>query len=147
MFLRYHKDNCRLYKLSISFLALLFSFSLISFFMLEYHSSKIFFALMVPLYILCICMIYKKLVSGFRWAKFYVMSWVPLIIGAAVQPLELTGFYPLQFCNSPPIFNCDFMRDRINGNGFGRPCTVPTRESAVSCDSFAANKNYLIRPC
>lgn len=97
MFLRYHKDNCRLYKLSISFLALLFSFSLISFFMLEYHSSKIFFALMVPLYILCICMIYKKLVSGFRWAKFYVMSWVPLIIGAAVQPLELTGFIPYSF--------------------------------------------------
>lgn len=97
MFLRYHKDNCRLYKLSLSFLALLFSLSLISFFMLEYHSSKIFFAIMVPLYILCICMIYKKLVSGFRWAKFYVMSWVPLIIGAAIQPLELTGFIPYSF--------------------------------------------------
>ena len=97
MFLRYHKDNCRLYKLSISFLALLFSLSLVSFFMLEYHSSKIFFAIMVPLYILCICMIYKKLVSGFRWAKFYVMSWVPLIVGAAIQPLELTGFIQYSF--------------------------------------------------
>ncbi len=97
MFLRYHKDNCRLYKLSLSFLAVLFSLGLMSFFMLEYNSSKIFFAIMVILYILCITMIYKKLISGFRWAKFYVMSWIPLIIGAAVQPLELTGFIPYSF--------------------------------------------------
>lgn len=97
MFLRYHKDNCQLYKLSLSFLAVLFSLGLMSFFMLEYNSSKIFFAMMVILYILCITMIYKKLISGFRWAKFYVMSWIPLIIGAAVQPLELTGFIPYSF--------------------------------------------------
>ncbi|WP_404341186.1 EAL domain-containing protein [Pseudoalteromonas mariniglutinosa] len=97
MFLRYHKDNCYLYKLSIAFLSLLLLLAILSFFMLEYHSSKIFFTMMVPLYLLCIAMIYKKLKSGFRWAKFYVMSWIPLIIGAAVQPLELTGFIPYSF--------------------------------------------------
>ncbi len=97
MFLRYHKDNCRIYKLSVCFLVLLCGLGLISLFMPEYTSSKLFFAIMVPLYILCIYMIYRKLVSGFRWAKFYVLSWIPLVIGAAIQPLELTGFIPYSF--------------------------------------------------
>ncbi|WP_350669690.1 7TM diverse intracellular signaling domain-containing protein, partial [Pseudoalteromonas sp. 43-MNA-CIBAN-0464] len=49
------------------------------------------------LYIVCFILIYNKLKSGFRWAKFYVFSWVPLIIGAAIQPLELTGIITYSF--------------------------------------------------
>lgn len=49
------------------------------------------------LYIVCFILIYNELKSGFRWAKFYVFSWVPLIIGAAIQPLELTGVITYNF--------------------------------------------------
>lgn len=97
MFLRYHKDNCSLYKISVAFLCLLAALGVSSFFIVEYQASKVFFAMMGFIYILCFSMIYKKLISGFRWAKFYVISWIPLIIGAAVQPLELTGFIAYSF--------------------------------------------------
>lgn len=97
MFLRYHKDKCRLYKTSIAFLWLLAILGVSSYFIVEYTASKVFFVVMVFIYILCFSMIYKKLMSGFRWTKFYIISWVPLIIGAAVQPLELTGFIAYSF--------------------------------------------------
>lgn len=97
MFLRYHKDKCRLYKTSIAFLWLLTVLGVSSYFIVEYTASKVFFVIMIFIYILCFIMIYKKLMSGFRWTKFYIISWVPLIIGAAVQPLELTGFIAYSF--------------------------------------------------
>ena len=97
MFLRYPKDNCWRYKLSLILLAVMFVLGLSSFFIVEYISSQIFFVVLVLLYIVCITLIYNKLRNGFRWAKFYVISWVPLIIGAAIQPLELTGILEYSF--------------------------------------------------
>lgn len=97
MFLRYHKDKCWRYKISIALLFLMFCLAIISFFIVEYISSQIFFAVFVVLYFVCITLIYNRLRSGFRWAKFYVISWIPLIIGAAVQPLELTGIIEYSF--------------------------------------------------
>ncbi|MEH6396224.1 EAL domain-containing protein [Pseudoalteromonas sp.] len=97
MFLRYHKDKCWRYKMSIALLFLMFCLAIVSFFMVEYISSQIFFAVFAVLYFVCITLIYNKLRSGFRWAKFYVISWIPLIIGAAVQPLELTGIIEYSF--------------------------------------------------
>ncbi|MDQ9091905.1 EAL domain-containing protein [Pseudoalteromonas haloplanktis] len=97
MFLRYHKDKCWRYKLSLALLSLMLCLGIASFFIVEYISSQIFFAVLVLLYIVCITLIYNKLRSGFRWAKFYVISWIPLIIGAAVQPLELTGVVEYSF--------------------------------------------------
>jgi EAL domain-containing protein (putative c-di-GMP-specific phosphodiesterase class I)/GGDEF domain-containing protein len=97
MFLRYHKDKCWRYKMSIALLWLMFVLAISSLFIPENISAPIFFAVMVPLYIVCIILIYNKLRSGFRWAKFYVFSWIPLIFGAAIQPMELTGFIPYSF--------------------------------------------------
>ena len=97
MFLRYHKDKCWRYKLSLMLLGLMFVLGFASFFIVEYISSQIFFAVLVLLYIVCIILIYNKLLSGFRWAKFYMISWIPLIIGAAIQPLELTGVLEYSF--------------------------------------------------
>ncbi|MBB1341728.1 EAL domain-containing protein [Pseudoalteromonas sp. SR45-6] len=97
MFLRYHKDKCWRYKLSLILLGLMFVLGFASFFIVEYISSQIFFAVLVLLYIVCIILIYNKLLSGFRWAKFYMISWIPLIIGAAIQPLELTGVLEYSF--------------------------------------------------
>ncbi|MBQ4832964.1 EAL domain-containing protein [Pseudoalteromonas sp. MMG010] len=97
MFLRYHKDKCWRYKLSLALLGLMVILAISSLFIVEYIAAPIFFVIMVLLYIVCIILIYHKLRSGFRWAKFYVISWVPLILGAAIQPIELTGAIPYSF--------------------------------------------------
>lgn len=97
MFLRYHKERCWRFKASIGLMVIMFILALASFFIVENIAARIFFSTMVLLYIICIIMIYNKLRSGFRWAKFYVISWIPLIIGAAIQPLELTDVLPYSF--------------------------------------------------
>lgn len=97
MFLRYHKEQCWRYKLSVYFMGLMFVLGLSCFIIPENIAAPIFFTILALLYVICIIMIYNKLRSGFRWAKFYVISWIPLIIGAAIQPLELTGVLPYSF--------------------------------------------------
>jgi len=97
MFLRYHKDKCWRYTMSITLLRLMFLLALSSLFIPENITAPIFFGVMVLLYITCIILIYNKLRVGFRWAKFYVLSWIPLIFGAAIQPMELTGVLPYTF--------------------------------------------------
>jgi EAL domain-containing protein (putative c-di-GMP-specific phosphodiesterase class I)/GGDEF domain-containing protein len=97
MFLRYHKDKCWRYKLSLSLLFVMLLFAIASLFIEEYIAAPIFFGVMAALYIVCFILIYHKLRSGFRWAKFYIISWVPLICGGAIQPMELTGIIPYSF--------------------------------------------------
>lgn len=97
MFLRYHKEQCWRFKLSVYFMVLMFVLGLSCFIIPENIAAPIFFTILGLLYVICIIMIYNKLRSGFRWAKFYVISWIPLIIGAAIQPLELTGVLPYSF--------------------------------------------------
>ncbi|WP_457934393.1 EAL domain-containing protein [Pseudoalteromonas sp. SCSIO 43210] len=97
MFLRYHKEKCWRYKMSTALLKLMFVLAVSSLFIPENIAAPIFFGVMSLLYIACIILIYNKLRSGFRWAKFYVFSWVPLILGAAIQPMELTGLLPYSF--------------------------------------------------
>ncbi len=97
MFLRYHKEKCWRYKVSKYLMSLMFVLGISCLFVPENIAAPIFFCVLSLLYIVCIIMIYNKLRSGFRWAKFYVISWVPLIIGAAIQPLELTGVLPYNF--------------------------------------------------
>ncbi|WP_024610497.1 EAL domain-containing protein [Pseudoalteromonas sp. TB64] len=97
MFLRYHKDKCWRYKMSIILLSIMFILAVISLLIPENVAAPIFFFVMGLLYISCIILIYNKLRSGFRWAKFYVFSWIPLIFGAAIQAMELTGFLPYSF--------------------------------------------------
>lgn len=97
LFLRYHKDCCWRYKLSIGLLKLMLVLGMLSFFIPENIAAPLFFVILGLLYIVCFILIYNKLKYGFRWAKFYVFSWIPLIIGAAIQPLELTGVISYSF--------------------------------------------------
>ncbi len=91
MFLRYHKDKDLAYRIAVRYLQLLIALCCISIFLPENYAAPVFFLTMPGLYIICLWLIYKKLKSGFRWAKFYILSWLPLVCSAAVQPLELTG--------------------------------------------------------
>ena len=97
VFLQYHKDRCWRYKVAKQYLWLMLVLAIISLFTPENIAAKVFFVVLAILYVICIILIYKKLHSGFRWAKFYLFSWLPLILAAIIQPLELTGILPYSF--------------------------------------------------
>jgi len=65
--------------------------SVLSLFIVEYVAAQIFFSMQIILYIVAITMMSIRYRQGIRWAKFYVISWFPLFVGAAVGPMLLTG--------------------------------------------------------
>lgn len=65
--------------------------SIFAVFVEEYQAAQIFFALQGVVYLLAIVIVSMRLKQDFGWAKYYVVSWLPLFIGAAVGPLMLTG--------------------------------------------------------
>lgn len=96
-FLKYHEDRDRYFKAGVSYASIMIGFSAVALFIPEYVAAPIYFALMAGLYGLCLVLIIRKALSDFYWAKFYIISWLPLLIGAAIQPLELTGQIPSTF--------------------------------------------------
>ena len=57
----------------------------------EYIAAQIFFPMQSILYVLAISMMAVRLKQGVKWANFYIISWLPLFVGAAVGPMLLTG--------------------------------------------------------
>lgn len=57
----------------------------------EYRAAPLFFAAMVALYPLIVWLLYRQFRLNYRWAGYYLVSWVPLIVGGALQPMVLTG--------------------------------------------------------
>jgi EAL domain-containing protein (putative c-di-GMP-specific phosphodiesterase class I)/GGDEF domain-containing protein len=96
-FLKYHLDNDKYYKVGILYTAIMILGSVVSLFLPEHISAPLFFTLMIGLYVLCIILITRKAIADFYWTKFYIISWLPLLIGAAIQPLELVGTIPSTF--------------------------------------------------
>lgn len=90
-FLKYNQDNDRYFKFSMSYVGLTSVFAIAALFIPEHIAALIFFTIMLGSYALCITLIVRKSVTDFYWTKFYIVSWLPLLIGGAIQPLELTG--------------------------------------------------------
>lgn len=72
-------------------------FAVVALFVIEYIAAQFFFTLQIFLYAFGIIMMYVKVKEGVRWANFYIISWLPLFIGAAVGPLLLTGHIEYSF--------------------------------------------------
>ncbi|WP_299262574.1 EAL domain-containing protein [uncultured Psychrosphaera sp.] len=72
-------------------------FGVLALFVVEYIAAQFFFTLQMFLYALGIIMMYVKIKEGVKWANFYIISWLPLLIGAAVGPLLLTGHIEYSF--------------------------------------------------
>lgn len=99
-FLRYHTHKGRLYQISRNFLILMMLLTLLSFWLPEYQAAPLFFCCLGILYFLSFTLIGYKIRLGFRWAKFYIVSWIPLICTAPIQPLMLTGKIEYTFLTS-----------------------------------------------
>jgi EAL domain-containing protein (putative c-di-GMP-specific phosphodiesterase class I)/GGDEF domain-containing protein len=82
---------------AFAYLVGLLFLAIISWWLPEYVAAPLFFLSMVIMYPLAFTLIGRQLASDFSWAKLYVLSWIPLMIGGSVQPMELLGILPYTF--------------------------------------------------
>jgi len=73
------------------YLVYLITFSFISMLIPEYIAAPIFFLSMVFLYPAATILIIQQYKVNSRWARLYLISWIPLILGGTIQPMGLTG--------------------------------------------------------
>ena len=71
--------------------------AIVSWWLPEYIAAPLFFLSMVIMYPLAFTLIAKQLSADFSWAKLYVLSWIPLMLGGSFQPMELVGILPYTF--------------------------------------------------
>jgi len=90
-FLKFQKLKLWPFKLAMAIIYLLSLLMIVSLWIPEYQSAQLFFLLMPIVYLICFILLITKIRSGLQWGLLYIYSWVPLLIGAAVQPLVLTG--------------------------------------------------------
>lgn len=96
-FLHYHLTPSKLQR-AIKYLLIIMAISaMASLFLVEYYAAPLFFINMALLYALFIVLIFNRLLTDFHWAKFYFISWLPLVIGGLIQPLTLLGFIEYSF--------------------------------------------------
>ncbi|WP_286262778.1 EAL domain-containing protein [Thalassotalea atypica] len=88
-FLRYDKTRGRLYWLGICFAGLLIALSLISQILSHEYQAKLFFSLQPFLIAITLAIVLLRLKRSYGWARFYFLSWIPLLLGATIQPLVL----------------------------------------------------------
>lgn len=96
-FLRYDQKNNRTYKIGQVFCLALIVCSFYSLTLNLIEQTKLFFSIQPIVYLFAIFIIIKRLRSDFSWAKYYVLSWFPLLIGAAIQPLVLLNYLEYSF--------------------------------------------------
>ncbi len=96
-FLNYHHSREPIYRRSLYYVFLLFFLSILSVFISENIAAPIFFISMGIAYPLCFLLLYKNYNSENSGSVLYIVSWIPLLIGGAIQPLELTDVIPYSF--------------------------------------------------
>lgn len=88
-FLRYDRLKHWAYKVSLAFAVMVSLLGLYSLFLDELAQTKLFFSLQPLFYIVALYLIFNRLKQDFSWARFYFISWLPLLIGAVIQPMVL----------------------------------------------------------
>lgn len=88
-FLRYDKLKHWSYKYVLSFIVLLSLVAVFSLSLDELIQTKLFFSLQPIFYIIALSLIFNRLKRDFSWARYYFLSWLPLLAGAVIQPMVL----------------------------------------------------------
>ncbi|MDG1752885.1 MAG: EAL domain-containing protein [Thalassotalea sp.] len=97
LFLRYDQQSNKTYKLGLILTASLIVCSLFSLTLDTIAQTKLFFSIQPIFYIFALYMLISRLHQDFSWAKYYLLSWLPLLIGAAIQPLVLLNYLDYSF--------------------------------------------------
>jgi EAL domain-containing protein (putative c-di-GMP-specific phosphodiesterase class I)/GGDEF domain-containing protein len=88
-FLRYDRLKHWAYKVSLAFAVMISLIGLYSLSLDEVAQTKLFFSLQPLFYIVILYLIFNRLKQDLSWARFYFISWLPLLIGAVIQPMVL----------------------------------------------------------
>ncbi|WP_448212762.1 EAL domain-containing protein [Colwellia sp. MEBiC06753] len=96
-FLQHEQDNRWPYKLSIGFAGLLVLLAIVTRFVPHALQAQIFFSLPPLYYALSLLLMMLKMRKQLSWARFYFLSWIPLLLGAAVQPLAMFNYLQYSF--------------------------------------------------
>jgi EAL domain-containing protein (putative c-di-GMP-specific phosphodiesterase class I)/GGDEF domain-containing protein len=59
--------------------------------------TKLFFSIQPLFFLFSLFIIFKRLSKDFAWARFYFISWIPFLAGAAIQPLVLLNYIDSTF--------------------------------------------------
>jgi len=100
LFLRYDQRRDKVYQIGkyLSLLLICCSFYSLSLDFIE--QTKLFFSLQPAIYLFALFTITTRLRNDYSWAKYYFYSWVPLLIGIAIQPLVLLNYLDYSFITS-----------------------------------------------
>ena len=79
------------------FSAFLLLLGVVSYFLPEYQAAKPFLSLQMVIYLFCLVMVGRCVRDKIQWTKFYVISWLPLFIGAAIGTFMLLGLLDYGF--------------------------------------------------
>lgn len=96
-FLNFNINKEKIYKTCLYYSYLLFCLAGLVTFIPESNSAPIFFVAMGVAYFLCFWLLYIRYNTNHFWSTLYFASWLPLLVGGAIQPLELTGVIPYSF--------------------------------------------------
>jgi len=96
-FLRYDQVKNTIYKIGISSSILLMAVALFSLSLDQISQTKLFFSIQPLFYLFSLYIIFRRLSKDFAWARFYFISWLPFLTGAAIQPLVLLNYVDSTF--------------------------------------------------
>lgn len=97
LFFNAHQHKTLVVRCNIYYVIYLAIFAVVSLFLPENIAAPIFFVSMIFLYPLAFMLIVQQAKHNLHWAWLYVVSWLPLLVGGALQPMELTGFIDSSF--------------------------------------------------
>lgn len=96
-FLRYDLNKSNSYKIGISISFLLAFSSVATLYLDLIKQIQIFLSIQPFVFIFALFIVTRRLRNDFSWARFYFISWIPLLVGAVVQPLMLLNYIEYSF--------------------------------------------------
>lgn len=96
-FLKYTRDEGAAFSLTHKMSGVILGFSAISLLIPEYIAAPLFAAVQLLSYALIVKLILGRLGRSFRWTKYYVVSWIPFFVGAAIGYLLFVGAVEYSF--------------------------------------------------
>lgn len=100
LFLRYNQRKSWVYSLSLFIACGLIICSFFSLTLDAISQAKLFFSIQPIVLLFALFIILKRVRTDFSWAKFYLLSWIPLLVGSAIQPLVLLNYLEYSFITS-----------------------------------------------
>lgn len=96
-FLRITQQDGAIYQQTKAIILFFSAFMVVSLFVSEHISAQAFAGVQLLFYVVAFRLISYKVKERFIWSKYYVLSWLPLFVGAAIGYLLFTGVVDYSF--------------------------------------------------